>query len=72
MQRLTWLVFPALLPLLACHRVTDDVSGGLLGNVVEVLRLNTVGGIAPIGVCDPQATPTVAVPYQADYVFING
>jgi hypothetical protein len=47
-------------------------STGLLGNVVEVLRLNTVGGVAPAGVCDPQATPIVNVPYQADYVFING
>jgi CHRD domain/Protein of unknown function (DUF3455) len=47
-------------------------STGLLGDVVEVLRLNTVGGVAPAGACDPQATPTVNVPYQADYVFING
>jgi hypothetical protein len=45
---------------------------GLLAHVVEVLRLNTVGGVAPTGTCDPQATPTVNVPYQADYVFING
>ncbi len=45
---------------------------GLLAHVVEVLRLNTLGGVAPAGSCDPQATPTVAVPYQADYVFING
>jgi hypothetical protein len=45
---------------------------GLLGNVVEVLRLNTVGGVAPAGTCDPQATPIASVPYQADYVFING
>jgi CHRD domain/Protein of unknown function (DUF3455) len=47
-------------------------STGLLANVVEVLRLNTVGGVAPTGSCDPQATPIVNVPYQADYVFING
>ena len=47
-------------------------STGLLGGVVEVLRLNTVGGVAPAGACDPQATPIVNVPYQADYVFING
>ena len=47
-------------------------STGMLANAVEVLRLNTVGGVAPTGTCDPQATPTVAVPYQADYVFING
>jgi hypothetical protein len=47
-------------------------SSGLLAHVVEVLRLNTVGGVAPAGSCDPQATPTVHVPYHADYVFING
>ncbi len=47
-------------------------STGLLAHVVEVLRLNTVGGVAPAGPCDPQATPIVNVPYQADYVFING
>jgi len=47
-------------------------STGLLSHVVEVLRLNTAGGVAPTGTCDPQATPIVNVPYQADYVFING
>ena len=47
-------------------------STGLLAHAVEVLRLNTVGGVAPAGTCDPQATPIVNVPYQADYVFING
>jgi hypothetical protein len=45
---------------------------GLLGHAVEVLRLNTHGGVAPAGSCDPQATPIVNVPYGADYVFING
>jgi CHRD domain/Protein of unknown function (DUF3455) len=45
---------------------------GLLGHVVEVLRLNTGGGVAPAGPCDPLATPIVNVPYGADYVFING
>jgi len=47
-------------------------STGLLAHVAEVLRLNTVGGVAPAGSCDPQATPIINVPYQADYVFING
>jgi hypothetical protein len=47
-------------------------SSGLLSHVVEVLRLNTVGGLAPTGTCDPQATPIVGVPYHADYIFING
>jgi hypothetical protein len=47
-------------------------STGLLANAVEVLRLNTVGGLAPTGTCDPRSTPTINVPYHADYVFING
>ncbi len=47
-------------------------STGLLAHAVEVLRLNTLGGVAPTGSCDPQATPIVSVPYRADYVFING
>jgi len=45
---------------------------GMLSHAVEVLRLNTVGGVAPTGTCDPQATPIANVPYQADYIFING
>ena len=47
-------------------------STGMLSHAVEVLRLNTVGGVAPTGTCDPQATPIANVPYQADYIFING
>src|SRR5215475_5714448 len=50
----------------------EGTPAGLLSNVVEVLRLNTHGGVQPAGTCDPQATPTVAVPYAADYIFING
>lgn len=44
---------------------------GLLSRTDEVLRLNTVGGAAPAGSCDPYATPTVSVPYQADYLFLD-
>jgi uncharacterized protein DUF3455 len=47
-------------------------STGLPAHVVEVLRLNTHGGVAPAGPCDPQATPIVNIPYQANYVSING
>src|SRR5262249_15698331 len=47
-------------------------STGLLAHAVEVLRLNTAGGVAPARPFDPQATPIPSVPYQADYVFING
>jgi hypothetical protein len=45
---------------------------GLLADVQEVLRLNTVGGVAPSGTCDPKRTPTVGVPYRADYLFVQG
>ncbi|MFJ7076222.1 CHRD domain-containing protein [Streptomyces sp. NPDC098781] len=42
---------------------------GLLADTAEILRLNTVGGVAPAGSCTPGAI--VGVPYQADYVFLN-
>ncbi|WP_308402454.1 DUF3455 domain-containing protein [Streptomyces sp. AC550_RSS872] len=43
---------------------------GLLADTAEILRLNTVGGVAPAGSCAPGAI--VGVPYRADYVFLNG
>lgn len=43
---------------------------GLLADTTEILRLNTVGGVAPAGTCSPGAI--VGVPYQADYVFLRG
>ncbi|MFI6339545.1 CHRD domain-containing protein [Streptomyces sp. NPDC050535] len=42
---------------------------GLLAGTQEILRLNTVGGVAPAGSCTPGAI--VGVPYQADYVFVQ-
>ncbi|WP_128381807.1 CHRD domain-containing protein [Streptomyces cavernae] len=42
---------------------------GLLADTAEILRLNTVGGVAPSGSCTPGKI--VGVPYQADYVFIQ-
>jgi len=42
---------------------------GLLADTAEILRLNTVGGVAPSGSCAPGTI--VGVPYQADYVFIQ-
>lgn len=42
---------------------------GLLAHTTEILRLNTVGGVAPAGSCRPGAI--VGVPYQADYVFLQ-
>ncbi|MFF2366531.1 CHRD domain-containing protein [Streptomyces sp. NPDC058122] len=42
---------------------------GLLAGTQEILRLNTVGGVAPAGSCAPGAI--VGVPYRADYVFVQ-
>ncbi|MEV5979910.1 CHRD domain-containing protein [Streptomyces sp. NPDC052114] len=43
--------------------------GGLLADTVEILRLNTVGGVQPTRACTPGEI--VGVPYQADYVFVR-
>ncbi|QDQ13086.1 CHRD domain-containing protein [Streptomyces spectabilis] len=42
---------------------------GLFAHTVEILRLNTVGGVQPAGACRPGAI--VSVPYGADYVFVQ-
>ncbi|MFI0449446.1 DUF3455 domain-containing protein [Actinomadura sp. 6N118] len=42
---------------------------GLLSGINEILRLNTVGGVAPAGSCEPGSK--AEVPYRADYVFID-
>ncbi|WP_030945251.1 CHRD domain-containing protein [Streptomyces sp. NRRL S-646] len=42
---------------------------GLLANTTEILRLHTVGGVAPAGSCTPGAI--AGVPYRADYVFLQ-
>lgn len=56
-------------------KLTATQSGsptGLLSNVVEVDRINTTGGVAPPGPCDPNVNPTAAVPYTAKYLFVQG
>ncbi|MGW3419074.1 CHRD domain-containing protein [Streptomyces phaeochromogenes] len=42
---------------------------GLLAHTAEILRLNTVGGVAPAGSC--KVGKIVGVSYGADYVFVN-
>ncbi|MFC8130737.1 CHRD domain-containing protein [Streptomyces sp. NPDC057302] len=42
---------------------------GLLAGTAEILRLNTVGGVAPAGDC--KAGAIAKVPYKADYVFVQ-
>ena len=46
-------------------------ANGQFANVVEIERLNTVGGVAPAGTCDPQRQPIAKVPYRADYLFLT-
>ncbi|MET7681290.1 DUF3455 domain-containing protein [Streptomyces sp. NPDC005423] len=48
----------------------SGAAHGLLSRTAAVLRLNTVGGVAPAGSCTPGAI--VGVPYHADYVFVQG
>ncbi|MGK5549386.1 CHRD domain-containing protein [Streptomyces sp. URMC 127] len=53
-------------------RATRSGAGkGVLASTTEVLRLNTRGGTAPAGPCDPRRQPKAAVPYRADYLFIG-
>ena len=45
---------------------------GVLSQVDFIQRLETRGGLAPTGACDPASDLTVAVPYRARYVFYAG
>ena len=53
-------------------RATSTQGDGVLAQVDFVQRLETRGGVAPGGTCDPAADATVAVPYRARYVFYAG
>lgn len=44
---------------------------GILADTTQILRLNTVGGVAPAGSCDPETAAIATVPYQADYLFLG-
>lgn len=44
---------------------------GILADTTQILRLNTVGGVAPAGPCDPETQAIATVPYQADYLFLG-
>ncbi|MET9081452.1 CHRD domain-containing protein [Streptomyces sp. NPDC004237] len=57
------------IPELDLKATRSDKKHGLLAHTGEILRLNTVGGVAPAGTCAPGAV--VGVPYQADYVFVQ-
>jgi Protein of unknown function (DUF3455) len=42
---------------------------GVLGDVEYIQRLDTAGGVAPPGSCDPDEDATISVPYRALYRF---
>lgn len=44
---------------------------GIFEDTTQILRLNTVGGVAPAGSCDPETQAIATVPYQADYPFLG-
>ena len=53
-------------------RATSNQGDGVLAQVDFIQRLETRGGVAPTGTCDPAEDSTVAVPYRARYVFYAG
>ncbi|MEW1640830.1 MULTISPECIES: CHRD domain-containing protein [unclassified Streptomyces] len=58
------------IPQLLLRAQQTGKSEGLLSRTTSVLRLDTVGGVAPAGTCDPAARPTARVPYTAEYLFL--
>jgi predicted small secreted protein len=50
----------------------SGTSGGEFSATKLVLRLNTKGGVAPAGTCDPATQPKASVNYTADYLFLSG
>ncbi|MGP9019279.1 CHRD domain-containing protein [Streptomyces sp. BR1] len=56
------------IPELDLQATQSGARHGLLARTGEILRLDTAGGVAPVGACSTGAV--VGVPYRADYVFI--
>jgi len=50
--------------------VTEHRGKGLFSGVTTILRINTQGGVAPVGACD-KAGALVSVAYATDYVFLK-
>ena len=62
---------PGSVPWLRLKAVSTQ-GDGVLAGVDYIQRLETRGGVAPTGACDPATDATVAVPYRARYVFYAG
>jgi hypothetical protein len=56
------------IPLLLLRATSADQEGRFAG-LSYIQRLDTRGGAAPAGPCDPDQKPTLAVPYLAVYYF---
>jgi Protein of unknown function (DUF3455) len=50
-------------------RAASAQGDGVLGNVDYIQRLDTTGGVAPAGPCNPAERVTLSVPYRALYRF---
>lgn len=57
------------IPELVLDAAQAGADTGLLAHATQILRLNTTGGVAPAGSCEPGAEARVA--YGADYVFLG-
>ena len=68
----TWPHGAGNVPELDLAATRTGAPAGLLADVTEILQLNTQGGAAPSGPCDPQRQPIVQLPFHADYLFLTG
>ncbi|WP_283133943.1 DUF3455 domain-containing protein [Rhizohabitans arisaemae] len=59
------------IPELVLDATQSGAGRGLLAHTTQILRLNTVGGVAPAGACDPARTPKAKSPYKSDYLFLG-
>lgn len=57
------------IPELLLDAAQAGAGSGLLAHATQILRLNTTGGTAPAGACEPGTE--ARVPYGADYVFLG-
>ncbi|MER7364162.1 DUF3455 domain-containing protein [Nonomuraea wenchangensis] len=57
------------IPELVLDAAQAGAAGGLLARAVQILRVNTTGGTAPPGPCEPGTE--ARAPYGADYVFLS-
>ncbi|GAA2602075.1 CHRD domain-containing protein [Actinomadura fulvescens] len=57
------------IPELVLDATQSGAKVGLLADATAILRLNTIGGVAPSGTCAEGAR--AKVPYRADYVFLG-